>query len=459
MENENKLLLLAQDVSIAEDGSNPVFMQIKMRVCDNTGNRNDEGVTASFISSVANDKEKYNAIPLYCDVKNLLAKNYMKLGHMYVNGKFYSTQIGSLVEFYSETDDDGITSLYATARVPKRETDICSCLYELYLSNSLAFSFEVRFNPEYCIEKGGVRFITDHPDNCLTGVAVVSVPAYESAVALDLVASKKTDASEEDIVPCEEQAERGETENMEKEQITAEVAETVAEEETVQTEETVAETVQENVPEPEETVIAEDDGGAEDNGDDGDDGDGDGDENTDPGDVEPTIDPSEQKKNAVAEEVDTQAEVLEHSVDTHESVEVCPYSGEPVHVIEYHERIIETLEEAGQVIAELQTQVAELEEVKSKYDAIIAEQEAKALAGKKAQAKAFAEKQGLNPEDVVVAEAIEALDYAKIAELSMAEAQEEVKEEPAKPVITLASFVEMEINNDGYGGLLGPRKK
>ncbi len=456
MENEKKLLLLAQDISIAEDPSNPVFMQIKMRVCTNAGNRNGEGVTASFISAVANDTEKYNAIPLYCDVKNLLAKNYMKLGHMYVNGKFYSTQIGSLVEFYSETDDDGITSLYATARVPKREADICSCLYELYLSNSLSFSFEVRFNPEHCIEKDGVRFITEHEDNCLTGVAVVSVPAYESAVALDLVASKHADASEEDIVPCAEQAERGECNPMEKEQITAEVTEEV------KTEEVVAEAVEENAPET-ETVVAEGEGASEsgegasepgggseasDGGDDGgDDGDSDGD-------VEPVIDPSEQKKT-IAE--DAQAEVLEHSVDTHESVE--NWGGEPVHVIEYHERIIETLEDAGQVIAELQTQIAELEEIKSKYDAIIAEQEAKVLAEKKAQAKAFAEKQGLNPEDVAVAEAIEALDYAKIAELSMAEAQEEVKEEPAAPVITLASFVEMEINSDNYGGLLSPRKK
>ena len=59
MENENKLLLLAQDVSIAEDAANPVFMQIKMRVCDNTGNRNNEGVTASFISSIVSQLLKH----------------------------------------------------------------------------------------------------------------------------------------------------------------------------------------------------------------------------------------------------------------------------------------------------------------------------------------------------------------------------------------------------------------
>ena len=67
----------------------------------------------------------------------------------------------------------------------------------------------------------------------------------------------------------------------------------------------------------------------------------------------------------------------------------------------------------------------------------------------------FAEKQGLNVEDTAVAEAIEKLDYEKIAELSMAEEQEEKPVEPAKQTITLASFVEMDVpSDDKYGGLL-----
>lgn len=436
MENENKLLLLAQDISIAEDNANPVFMQIKMRVCNNAQNRNGEGVTASFISSVANNKEQYNAIPLYCDVKNLLAKNYRKLGHMYVNGKFYSTQIGALTEFYSETDDDGITSLYATARVPKRETEICACLYELFLNESLSFSFEVRFNPEHCVEKEGVRFITDNPDNCLTGVAVVSVPAYESAVALDLVAEQKqTDAPDEDIVSCAEQDERGE-EQMEKENLTAEVNEEVVQTEEPETETVVAETTEEVVETATEveTVVAEEQEVAENA------------ENDQP------------IESAVAETQEANAEVLEHSVDTHESIEQCPYSGEPVHVIEYHERIIETMEDAGTVIAELEAKVAELEEIKSKYDAMVAEAEAKILAEKKEQAKAFAEKQGLDMNDTAVAEAVENLDYAKIAELTMAQVKEdEPKQEEKSSTVTLASFVELNVSEDKYGGLLSRR--
>ena len=445
MENENKLLLLAQDISIAEDEANPIFMQIKMRVCNSESNLNGEGVTPSFISSVVNNEEKYNAVPLYCDVKNLLAKNYRKLGHMYVNGKFFSTQIGSLVEFYSETDDDGITSLYATARVPKRESEICACLYELYLSDSLSFSFEVRYNPEHTVEKDGVRFITEHPDNCLCGVAVVSVPAYETSVALDLVAEKQTDVSDDDdIVSCAEQEERGE-ERMEKENMTAEVNEevNVAEAEVQETvaEEAVAEAVEETVETlaEAETAVAEDADNTEE-------------------------DPEEENGNedeeeAVAEAQESVAEVVEHSVDTHESVEVCPYSGEPMHVIEYHERIIETLAEAQDLINELDTQIAELNEVKAAYDSIMAEKEAAALAEKQAKAKAFAEKEGLDTSDEAVAEAVEKLDYQAIAELAMAQVAEEEPAEPEKQTITLASFTDVEISDDKYGGLLTPAKK
>ena len=116
------------------------------------------------------------------------------------------------------------------------------------------------------------------------------------------------------------------------------------------------------------------------------------------------------------------------------------------------------MEEAGTVIAELENQIAELTEIKGKYDAMVAEAEAKALAEKQEKAKAFAEKQGLDVNDTAVAEAIEKLDYTKIAELTMAQAQEEEPaEEDKAPAITLASFVELDVSEDKYGGLLGRR--
>lgn len=438
MENEQKkLVLLASEVMISEEEQklNPVFLSIKLKLADNTGNRNDEGVTAAFISDLINRQEEFECLPFYADVKNLLARNYDSLGHMYnrVTKKFSSTQIGSLTNFYSETDNDGVISLYATARVPKRENEICERLAELYGLGKLNVSFEIRYNPEHTVEKDGVVFIDAHEDNALTGLAIVSVPAVVDATALDMVASVADD-SDEIVAESEEQAERGETEPMEKENLTAEVTEETVVAEGQPQVEAVAETeeVHETVAEEQEEQKEPED------------------EQKDP----------EEEKETVAEVQEASAEVIEHSVDTHESVEECPYSGEPVHVIEYHERIIETMEDAGNLIAELDAKVAELEEIKGKYDAMIAEAQAKALAEKKEQAKAFAEKQGLDVSETAVAEAIENLDYTKIAELTMAQTQEEKPaEDEQKPAVTLASFVELDISDDKYGGLLSRKSK
>ena len=64
-----------------------------------------------------------------------------------------------------------------------------------------------------------------------------------------------------------------------------------------------------------------------------------------------------------------------------------------------------------------------------------------------------------NVQDVTVAEAIENINYEKIAELTMAEVEEEAKEEP-KQEVSLASFVDMEVGNENtYGGLLNRKNK
>ena len=64
--------------------------------------------------------------------------------------------------------------------------------------------------------------------------------------------------------------------------------------------------------------------------------------------------------------------------------------------------------------------------------------------------------------DVAVAEAVKALDYAKIAELTMAQVKDEepetVEEKPVQK-IALASFVELDVGDNAYGGLLNRRNK
>ena len=481
MENEKRLMFLASEVTIAEeDKLDPVFLSITLKLCDSVGNRNDEGVTEAFINDVVSRQEKFECLPFYADKKNLLARNYDRLGHMYnkITKKFGTEQIGSLTGFYSETDEDGVVSLYATARVPKREYDICVRLVELYEMGKLAVSFEVRYNPEYTVQKDGVVFIDANEDNALTGIALVWMPACVDAVALDMVA-EVADGSDIVAESEEQTSERGETETMPKEEMTAEIEEKTAEENEIQEETPIAVAEGEGASESGGEGASESGGegasesggeGASESGGEGASESGGGagasEGGSEGGSSEtvsvdnnvPTIDPSEDTKKANAEAEDANAEVLEHSVDTHESVE--NFGGEPVHVIEYHERVIETMEEAGLVIAEQERQIAELTEIKAKYDAIIAEQEQRELASKRANAKAFAEKQGLDVTDTAVAEAIESLDYAKIAELTMAATQEAAEEEPAKQTMTLASYVSIEVGNENqYGGLLGRKQK
>lgn len=441
MEKQKKLVFLAQEVVVEEsDKLDPVFLHVHFKLADCAGNKNHEGITAAFIQDLIDNQEKYTCLPMYVDMERLLAGDFDNLTHRYsrVTKKFQTQQFGSFTNFYSKTDDDGITSLYAEARFPKREYEACVKLAELFQSGRLCLSIELRYNPEHAFRKEGVLFVDAHEDNALTGAAIVSMPAYEDAIALDMVAEAADDS--EIVAESEEQiSKRGETDLKDEEKMTAEVIE--------DTDTAVAETQEaEAVGEPTvvaETAVAEEDPqGTEDA--------------EDPEDPE---DDKEDKEDVVAEaQENATAEVLEHSVDTHESVE--NWGGEPVHVIEYHERVIETMEEAGTVIAELETQIAELQEIKVKYDAIIAEREAAELADKQAKAQAFAEKQGLDVTVAEVQEAIKALDYTKIAELTMAQVQdeEEVREEPVKQTISLASFVDLEVGNDNaYGGLLKRR--
>ena len=427
MENEQeKLVLLSERVSISEEAKlNPTFLTVDVKLCDSSLNLNREGVTQEFIEQFVANANDHVCLPFYADVKNLLAENYSALGHLYnkATRKFGTQMIGSMSEFYTETDDNGIMSLCGKIRIPKRDRDIVYRLVDLYEMGRFAVSTEVSYDPRECEITANGKFIIASENSSLNGLCLVWTPACADAYAMDMVA-EAADDSEEIVTEGEElTAERGETKPMEKENITAEVTE-----ETVITEEAVAETeeTQETAAE-EQTAVAEE--------------------------QEPV---EEQKKEAVAETDEANAEVLEHSVDTHESVE--NWGGEPVHVFEYRERVIETMDDAEALVAELDAKITELEEIKSKYDAIVVAEQEKAMAEKRESAKVFAEKQGLDVNETAVAEAIQNLDYAKIAELTMAQAQEEpVKNE--QPAITLASYVELDISEDKYGGLLSRRNK
>lgn len=442
MENEqNKLVLIAENVLISEESkADPIFLTVDVKLCDSLLNANREGVTGKFIADVVHRSGDHVCLPFYADVKNLLAGNYDQLGHMFnrVTRKFGTRMIGSMSDFYTDVDANGVVSLMGTIKIPKRDRDIVERLVELYEMGGFAVSVELSYDPRELVVTDEGSFIDASENSSLTGLCLVWRPACTDAYAYNMVAEMNADDSEI-VADGEEQGMRGETDSMKDEmEMTAEVTEETVVAEEQEQEETVAEEV---VAEAEETAVAEDKA------------------EEDP----ESPDDEKEKEDTVAEaQENANAEVIEHSVDTHEAI-YDGGEGEPaVHVTEIRERFVETIEAQERTIAELKTQIAELEEIKVKYDAIIAEREAAELAEKKAKARAFAEKQGLDVAVAEVQEAIEALDYTKIAELTMAQVQdeEETHDEPVVPTITLASFVEMEVGeNNAYGGLLKPRSK
>lgn len=441
MENElQKLVLLAESISISEESKlNPIFLTVDVKLCDSALNRNREGCTERFIQDVVERSADHLCLPFYADVDALLAGDYEKLSHLYdrATRTFGTSMIGSLSEFSYEKDENGITSLYGKIKIPKRDRDIVYRVVDLYELGRFAVSVELSYNPRELVLVDGGKLIDASENSSLTGLCLVWNPACSSAYATDLVAENHADTSDEIVAESEELiSERGESNSMKDE------LEMTAEEQTVETVETVAEEqeAETEVKVEEQTAIAEDT------------------EKKDPEEnADKEQDDEDEEEETVAETAEANAEVLSTSVDTHEAVE--NWGGEPVHVIEYHERIVETLDDASQIIAEQEKQIAELKEIESKYNEMMAEVQAKELADKQEKAKAFAEKQGLDISEVAVAEAIEALDYTKIAELTMAQVKDEVKtEEPAVQKIALASFVEMDVSNDTYGGLLNRRK-
>lgn len=450
-DNQKSLSLLADRVLLAgeQQEENVVFLAIDVCICSSAINGNNEGVTSAFMQDIVNRSDEFVGLPLYADVDRLLAKEYDNLTHLYnkFTRKFDTTQIGGLTNFRM-VNEDGVEYLQATARVPKRESEICERLTEMYEMGKLCFSFEVVYRVEDThLGANGANIIDVGPNNAILGLAVVSRPAYQTSVALDLVAELDDGG--------EPTAERGETETMPKEQMNAE-----------QVEEIVAEEVKAE----EEHLNAEDQEKPEDE---------------DMDDKEPEAPEDEDDEIATAEDAgvaqaeDATAEVVMHRVELEQTYRKGdPRCGEPDTVCtETTETVVETVDEEApvataeedekdRVIAELKTRIAELEVIEVKYNEIMKAEAAKALAEKQNKARAFAEKQGLDVSREDVANAIAELNYEAIANLSMEQAevavaeQEEEKEPEIPAYFQMASYVDMDIKDNGeYGDMLSPVSK
>ena len=191
----NKLLFASV---ISEIQQSDIFMTVKARICEApAANLNGARVTEAFISEIVDNKEQYVGLPLYADVRALVNGNYRRLGHLYDSrtGEFHSTQIGSFYDFEKE-DFDGGCYLVGYARIAKRNKKLSNALLELFADGALKFSFEVNVG-EYTELDDGTIQIDASDSNYLEGTAIVTFPACEDAVALELVAQQNAEQSAE----------------------------------------------------------------------------------------------------------------------------------------------------------------------------------------------------------------------------------------------------------------------
>ena len=113
------------------------------------------------------------------------------------DGEFQSEQIGSFFSFAKASDEFGV-SLIGEARIPKRSVQLCETILRMYEAGTLSFSFEIMAS--VMSERGGVMVIDAAEGNELIGMAIVSVPAYPEATALQLVAERQEDYEMDETV-------------------------------------------------------------------------------------------------------------------------------------------------------------------------------------------------------------------------------------------------------------------
>lgn len=105
-------------------------------------------------------------------------------------GEFEADQIGSFIGFRKVSDEYGV-SLYGTARIPKRKKAVYETIKALFEEGKLSFSFEI--SAASVKIENGVRIVDADENNKLTAMAIVSIPAYDEAMALSLAAETKED--------------------------------------------------------------------------------------------------------------------------------------------------------------------------------------------------------------------------------------------------------------------------
>lgn len=193
-----KLIMAASSVSSLEMKSNKKYFSVSMRMFSTRPNLNNEAVTEAFIDNIVKNKQDYICMPLCVDVSTLKDGKWDKLTHLYDGNTntFRADEIGSFYDFEKVEDEYGV-SLIGYARINKRSPVVTEMIQQMFRDGKLYVSFEIEAGKVQ--EVDGVTLVDADPENELTAMTIVSVPAYPESEALAMVAEKTASTSAETL--------------------------------------------------------------------------------------------------------------------------------------------------------------------------------------------------------------------------------------------------------------------
>lgn len=167
--------------------TNNIYMTSKLCILADDVNANGAHFTEDYIDGIVANKDKYVGIPLVVNRSKLEGSEYNSLTHELKDNQLKTDIIGSFVDFWKETDDEGTPMLMGESRIHKRYPNVCKAVLDLYSTGDLEFSCEVLLSA-YDVNNG-IRTI-DYEDgkNPLIGSCIVSNAAEQRSRAFLLIA-------------------------------------------------------------------------------------------------------------------------------------------------------------------------------------------------------------------------------------------------------------------------------
>ena len=183
---ESKALRLANT-------SNPAYMIIDFIVANSEVNLNGEILTKEGLELNA---ESLVDMPIQVDRYRLEKGLYSSLTHRAEKDGLKTDSVGVITKVWLETDDNDVTTMYASAKIWKRYKATCEALVELYAEDNLKFSWEL-VSTNWITAEDGTR---QHSDFYFMGHCIVSMPSYPIAKAQLLVAELEQNSEQQSEV-------------------------------------------------------------------------------------------------------------------------------------------------------------------------------------------------------------------------------------------------------------------